>query len=87
MQCHSGQQPWDERLRLSKHRVSPATSEAISLAGLLTRFGRAAKQTLKKLTRIAVSESTVQRVTEDAGGSSTNSRKIGGSGCWKGKLP
>ena len=44
-----------------------AAAEAISLAGLLTSFGRAQRQTLKKLTGIRVSESTVQRVTEDAG--------------------
>jgi hypothetical protein len=65
--CHSSQQPWDTILRLDRHRVTPAAAEAISLAGLLTSFGRAARQTLRKLTGIAVSESTVQRVTEDAG--------------------
>lgn len=65
--CHTSQQPWDKKLRLGKHRVTPAAEEAISLAGLLTSFGRAARQTLHKLTGIAVSESTVERVTEDAG--------------------
>jgi hypothetical protein len=47
--------------------VTAAAGEAISLAGLLTSFGRAQRQTLAKLTGIRVSESTVQRVTEDAG--------------------
>lgn len=65
--CHTGQQPWDRSLELGKHRVTRAAEEAISLAGLLTSFGRAAEQTLKKLTGIRVSESTVQRITEDAG--------------------
>jgi len=65
--CSSGRQPWDQTLRLGAHRVTPAAEEAISLAGLLTSFGRAARQTLKKLTGIRLSESTVQRVTEDAG--------------------
>jgi hypothetical protein len=65
--CHNSQQPWDEILRLNKRRVTPAAAEAISLAGLLTSFGRAARQTLKKLTGIVVSESTVLRVAEDAG--------------------
>lgn len=37
------------------------------MAGLLTSFGRAEKQTLVKLTGIRVSESTVRRITEDAG--------------------
>lgn len=65
--CRSGRQPWDETLRLGRHRVTPAAEEAISLAGLLTSFGRAARQTLTKLTGIRLSEATVQRVTEDAG--------------------
>jgi hypothetical protein len=47
--------------------VTPGAEEAITLAGLLTSFGRAARNTLVKLTGIRVSESTVQRVTEDTG--------------------
>jgi hypothetical protein len=47
--------------------VTAGAEEAIALAGLLTSFGRAARNTLVKLTGIRVSESTVQRVTEDAG--------------------
>ncbi len=65
--CHTGYQPWDEALRLGKRRVTAGAEEAIALAGLLTSFGRAARNTLVKLTGIRVSESTVQRVTEDAG--------------------
>ena len=65
--CGAGQKPWENQLRLGKRRVTAAAAEAISLAGLLTSFGRAQRQTLKKLTGIRVSESTVQRVTEDAG--------------------
>jgi hypothetical protein len=65
--CHTGYQPWDEALRLGNRRVTAGAEEAITLAGLLTSFGRAARNTLVKLTGIRVSESTVQRVTEDAG--------------------
>lgn len=65
--CHTGYQPWDEALRLGSRRVTAGAEEAITLAGLLTSFGRAARNTLVKLTGIRVSESTVQRVTEDAG--------------------
>lgn len=65
--CSAGQKPWEDKLRIGKRRVTAAAAEAISLAGLLTSFGRAQRQTLKKLTGIRVSESTVQRVTEDAG--------------------
>jgi hypothetical protein len=52
---------------LGKRHVTAGAEEAIALAGLLTSFGRAARNTLVKLTGIRVSESTVQRVTEDAG--------------------
>lgn len=65
--CRHGHQPWDRTLRLGIHRVTAAAEEAISLSGLLTSFGRAARQTLQKLTGIRVCESTVRRVTEDAG--------------------
>jgi len=65
--CHTGYQPWQATLRVGAHRVTPAAEEAIALAGLLTSFGRASRETLRKLTGIRVSESTVERVTEDAG--------------------
>lgn len=65
--CGEGHKPWEDKLRIGTRRVTAAAAEAISLAGLLTSFGRAQRQTLKKLTGIRVSESTVQRVTEDAG--------------------
>ena len=65
--CHTGHQPWDQALRLGNRRVTAGAEEVIALAGLLTSFGRAARNTLVKLTGIRVSESTVQRVTEDAG--------------------
>lgn len=65
--CRASQQPWDAALGLGKRRLTPGAKEAITLAGLLTSFGQAARQTLVKLTGIKVSESTVQRVTEEAG--------------------
>lgn len=65
--CHVGHKPWEDQLRLGNRRVTAAAAEAISLAGLLTSFGRAQRHTLQKLTGIRISESTVQRVTEDAG--------------------
>ena len=65
--CHTGQQPWGEALRLGPRHVTAGAEEAITLAGLLTSFGQASRITLVKLTGIRVSESTVQRVTEDAG--------------------
>jgi hypothetical protein len=47
--------------------VTSAAEEAITLAGLLTSFGQAARTTLRKLTGIRVCEATVRRITEDAG--------------------
>ncbi|HWA25012.1 MAG TPA: ISKra4 family transposase, partial [Lacunisphaera sp.] len=65
--CGASQMPWDAALRLGNRRVTAGAEEVIALAGLLTSFGQAAETTLVKLTGIRVSESTVRRVTEDAG--------------------
>ena len=65
--CGQGVKPGERNLRIGKRRVTAAAAEAIALAGLLTSFGRAQRQTLATLTGVRVSESTVQRVTEDAG--------------------
>jgi hypothetical protein len=65
--CRTSQQPWDAALRLGARRVTAGAQEAIALAGLLTSFGQAARTTLVKLTGIRLSESTVQRVTEEVG--------------------
>jgi hypothetical protein len=65
--CGASQMPWDEALRLGARRVTAGAEEAITLAGILTSFGQAARTTLVKLTGIHLSESTVRRVTEDAG--------------------
>ena len=65
--CGDSQMPWDETLRLGTRKVTAGAEEAITLAGLLTSFGQAARTTLIKLTGIRISESTVRRVTEDAG--------------------
>lgn len=65
--CRQSQRPWDAVLGLGARRVTPAAEEVITLAGLLTSFGQAARRTLVKLTGVRVSEATVRRVTEDAG--------------------
>ena len=66
-QCGASQQPWDQRLGLTQRRVTPATAELASLAGTLSSFGLAAERTLVRMSGIRLSESSVQRVTEDAG--------------------
>jgi hypothetical protein len=52
---------------LGEQRNTPAASQAIALAGSLTSFQEAAQRTLRKLSGLAVSESTVERTTENAG--------------------
>jgi hypothetical protein len=52
---------------LDKRTLSPAAREVTSIAGVQNSFGQSSEITLKKLCGLNVSESTVERVTEDAG--------------------
>lgn len=65
--CGQGHVPWDETLRLSASSLTPAASEAASIAGVQTSFAQSAEVTLEKLCGLRLSESTVERVTEGAG--------------------
>jgi hypothetical protein len=65
--CGSGQFPWDEMLRLSPQRLTPAAQEVTALAGIQESFGKAAQRTLRKLAGMRLCESTVERTTEAAG--------------------
>lgn len=65
--CHQGVVPWDQTLRLSPHRLTPAAEEVATLAGIQESFAKAAERTLPKLAGLRICESTVQRVTEAAG--------------------
>jgi hypothetical protein len=47
--------------------LTPAASEAASIAGVQTSFAQSAEVTLQKLCGLRLSESTVERVAEDAG--------------------
>ncbi len=46
---------------------SPAAREVVSITGVQNSFGQSSEITLKKLCGLKLSESTVERVTEDAG--------------------
>jgi hypothetical protein len=59
--------PWDQILRLSAQRLTPAAQEVTALAGIQESFGKAAERTLHKLAGLDLSESTVERTTEAAG--------------------
>jgi hypothetical protein len=52
---------------LDSRRKTPAAKEVISLAGTADPFGESADKLLDKLSGVRVSESTVQRITEEAG--------------------
>lgn len=65
--CGHGHCPWDEELSLTGQRYTLAVREITALAGIQESFGKAAERTLHKLAGIALSESTVQRLTESAG--------------------
>lgn len=65
--CHHGTFPWDEKLRLSPHQLTPGAQELTALAGINNSFGEAAERALVKMSGLRLSESTVQRTTEAAG--------------------
>lgn len=65
--CRHGLSPRDKQLGLDKRTLSPAAREVVSITGVQNSFGQSSEITLKKLCGLKVSESTVERVTEDAG--------------------
>lgn len=65
--CHHGIFPPDQALRLTCRSLTPAAEEITTLAGIETSFGRAAERQLLKMAGLRLSESTVERVTEEAG--------------------
>jgi len=65
--CGRGHVPWDRSLGLGVTALTPAASEAASIAGVQASFAQSAEVTLQKLCGLRLSESTVERVAEDAG--------------------
>lgn len=65
--CHASQTPWDATLAVGRRDLTPAAAEVVTLAGTLEPFGQAAERTLVKMAGLRLSESTVERTTEDAG--------------------
>lgn len=65
--CRHGLFPRDQQLGLDKRMLSPAAREVVSITGVQTSFAQSSEVTLRKLCGLKVSESTVERVTEDAG--------------------
>lgn len=65
--CRHGLFPRDRQLGLNHRTLSPAAREVVSIAGVQNSFEQSSQITLKKMCGLQVSESTVERVTEDAG--------------------
>jgi len=65
--CQKGHFPWDQTLRLTPQRLTPAAEEVTTLAGCLESFYKVAGRTLRKLAGLQICESTAERVTEAAG--------------------
>lgn len=65
--CGTSQLPWEQQLGMGRRDLTPAATEIVTLAGTLTSFGEAAEKTLLKMAALRVSESTVERTTEEAG--------------------
>lgn len=59
--------PRDRELGLDQRLLSPAARQVVSIAGIQTSFAQSSEVTLQKLCGLKFSESTVERVTEDAG--------------------
>jgi hypothetical protein len=65
--CRHGLCPRDKTLGLGKRTLTPAAAQVVSIVGIQTSFAQASQVTLKKLCGLKISESTVERITEDSG--------------------
>lgn len=64
--CGHGWFPMDEEFALL-HKQTPGVAQLASLAGLLAPFQQGAERVLRTMSGLRVSESTIQRTTEDIG--------------------
>ncbi len=65
--CHAGHVPVDAALGLSARRLTRGAEQLATLAGTVASFADGAEKFLPKMSGIRLSESTVERTTEDAG--------------------
>ena len=65
--CSHGEVPWDQRLGLNARKLTAAAEEIAALAGTLTDFEEASQWSIQRMCGMRLSESTVERVTEEAG--------------------
>lgn len=85
--CGSSQKPWDEVLRLTDKSLTPAAAQVTAQAGVLASFAEASERTLRTMCGLRISESTVERTTEEAGMRVTHQlaqgATAGPTGSWK----
>jgi hypothetical protein len=66
--CGRGLAPWDDSVGLTDRHLTPGAEQLTTLAGTLgDSFAEAAEEILPRLAGLHLSESTVERTTEDAG--------------------
>lgn len=65
--CGQSSNHWQQTLGLTEQSLTPAAAQVVSQAGLLASFAEASERTLKTMCGLHISESTVQRTTEQAG--------------------
>ena len=65
--CGTSQKPWDQTLGLLPRALTPAAAQVVSQAGVLASFAEASERTLRTMCGLSISESTVERTTEEAG--------------------
>ena len=65
--CGEGSCPWDARVGLTDHRLSPAVERLATLCGAVADSFEKGAELLQETAGIRLSESTVQRTTEATG--------------------
>jgi hypothetical protein len=65
--CGKGQFPFDTRLGLAQHNVTPAVERLGSLAGGVSPSFEKGSELLEEMSGVHLAESTIQRLTEDVG--------------------
>jgi len=65
--CGKGQHPFDAQLGIPPHNVTPAVERLASLAGAVCSGFEKGSELLKEMSGVHLSESTLQRITEDTG--------------------
>jgi hypothetical protein len=66
--CHAGHVPVDTELGFSARKLTPGAEQVVALAGTGESFADAAEELLPRMAGLRLSESTVERTTEAAGG-------------------